>query len=389
MYSNVSAEYKLCEEPQTKSMELLQMEQNECYYDTCAKAIAPNNTKSQTTKPSKKKLIFFLLAILIFIIVASIVLAVAAYVDIVKVKNQLNSSYSYYANLSSRFEELTTNTDSELKALREEISYNFNSTNTIQQLVNHMQMFHIFDSCASITTISLPFSSGIYWIRSSDNSAVQVYCNTLSCNGVTGGWRRVAYLNTSDSGPIQCPSGLQIRIEPPSCRRNHSSAGCSSIFYSSHDILYSCIYGRVNAQQTGSLDGFRSQNFTVRPNTPMLEKNYVDGISLTHGLSPRKHIWTFSSTFYWSKSVDCTACNYHKPDFIGNDLSCEANRICTPGQLCFNQLWNGGPQQCFSNATFYRELPQPTTDDIELRVCRDEDRNNEDLLVTFVELYVL
>ena len=231
-----------CEEPHV--VELLHVERNECY-DTCAKAIAPNNTKSQTTKSSKKRLIFFLVAILIFIIVASIVLAVA---DFVKVKNQLNSSYSYYANLSIHFEELTTNTDSELKALREEISYKFNSTNTIQQLVNHMQMFHIFDSCASITTTSLPFSSGIYWIRSSDNSAVQVYCTTLSCNGVTGGWRRVAYLNTC-CGPIQCPRGLQMRIDPPSCRRNSSSAGCSSIFYSSHDIPYSCIYGRVNAHK--------------------------------------------------------------------------------------------------------------------------------------------
>ena len=388
MYSNVCAEYKLCEEPQTKSMELYCMEQNDCY-DTGAKAIAPNNTKSQTTKPSKKRLIFFLLAILIFIVVASIVLAVAAYVDIVKVKNQLNSSYSYYAILSSRFEELTTNTNSEF---REEISYKSNSTNTIQQLVNDIQTFHIFDSCASITTTSLPFSSGIYWIRSSDNSAVQVYCSTsitLSCHGVTGGWRRVAYLNTSDSGPIQCPSGLQIRIEPPSCRRNNSSAGCSSIFYSSHYIPYSCIYGRVNARQTGTLDGFMNEYGNVKSNTPTLEENYVDGISITHGLSPRKHIWTFSSSFYRSESVDCSACNFSKPDFIGNDLSCDVNRICTPGQLCFNQLWNGGPQQCFSNATFYRELPQSTTDDTELRVCRDEDRNNEDLLVTFVELYVL
>ena len=55
--------------------------------------------------------------------------------------------------LQSISKELTMYSDSELKALR-------NSTNIIQQnvenlktiLVSHMQMFHIFDSCASIMT---------------------------------------------------------------------------------------------------------------------------------------------------------------------------------------------------------------------------------------------
>ena len=37
------------------------------------------------------------------------------------------------------------------------------------------------------------------------------------------------------------------------------------------------------------------------------------------------------------------------------------------------------------HAWFYKQLPQPTSDDIEMRVCRDESANNENVAI---ELYV-
>jgi hypothetical protein len=40
------------------------------------------------------------------------------------------------------------------------------------------------------------------------------------------------------------------------------------------------------------------------------------------------------------------------------------------------------------HAWFYRQLSQPTTDDIEMRVCRDEDRENEDIQNQAIDLYV-
>jgi hypothetical protein len=33
-------------------------------------------------------------------------------------------------------------------------------------------------------------------------------------------------------------------------------------------------------------------------------------------------------------------------------------------------------------------LDSPTNDDIELRVCRDQERGNEDVLIEIVEIYV-
>ena len=66
-------------------------------------------------------------------------------------------------------------------------------------------------SCSSLPTAC---SSGYYWIRSSNGSAVQVYCDmdrVCGCSG-SGGWTRVAFLNITDPNQ-QCPGAwvLQTR----------------------------------------------------------------------------------------------------------------------------------------------------------------------------------
>ena len=54
-------------------------------------------------------------------------------------------------------------------------------------------------------------------------------------------------------------------------------------------------------------------------------------------------------------------------------------------------LWDGrgcilsNPCCSFNNPPwFYKQLPQPTTDDLEMRVCRDEDVGNEDIVWKFM-----
>ena len=69
---------------------------------------------------------------------------------------------------------------------------------------------------------------------------------------------------------------------------------------------------------------------------------------------------------------------------------------CTRGllhQCCI--LWDGrgcissNPCCSFNNPPwFYKQLPQPTTDNIEMRVCKDEDASNEDVAIEIVEIYV-
>ena len=86
------------------------------------------------------------------------------------------------------------------------------------------------------------------------------------------------------------------------------------------------------------------------------------------------------------------------PLFVGNDYFCDtAIDTGISGGVFYNDdpLWDGagcGPQStcCSFNSPpwFYKQLPQTTTDDIEMRVCRDQSRANEDIAIEIVELYV-
>ena len=61
-----------------------------------------------------------------------------------------------------------------------------------------------------------------------------------------------------------------------------------------------------------------------------------------------------------------------------------------------NLLWDGegcGPTNdcCELNnfLWFCTTLPEPTSDDLELRICRNEDSSNEDVIVSFVDITVM
>ena len=79
-----------------------------------------------------------------------------------------------------------------------------------------------------------------------------------------------------------------------------------------------------------------------------IEGTYADGVSLTHGRNPHHHIWTFVSAQDESDSSGSTIIVCH----------------CT------------------------NSLASRTTDEIELRMRRDELRSNEDVGLKSVELYV-
>ena len=70
-------------------------------------------------------------------------------------------------------------------------------------------------SIASCSSLSTSCSSGYYWVRSHNGTAVQVYCDmdrVCGCNS-TGGWMRIAHLNTSDPSQ-QCPNAWRLISTP-------------------------------------------------------------------------------------------------------------------------------------------------------------------------------
>jgi len=74
------------------------------------------------------------------------------------------------------------------------------------------------------------------------------------------------------------------------------------------------------------------------------------------------------------------------PSFVGNDYFCE--RAVTAS----DRLWDGQGEMASPPGVtapwFCKQLPQITTDDIEVRICGDEPTVNEDTPVEIIELYI-
>ena len=147
-------------------------------------------------------------------------------------------------------------------------------------------------------------------------------------------------------------------------------------------------------------------------NTHGLEEIYMDGVSLTHGApGSRQHIWTFVAAFTETRSpyptqfnCACTNTEVNWPhqvySYIGNNYFCATGNPGPGNDLnaiyADDPLWDG--EGCgATNACcqlnnppwFCTTLPQPTTDDIEMRVCNNEGETNEDVIMSFANINIM
>ena len=256
-------------------------------------------------------------------------------------------------------------------------------------------------SCEEIASASQP---GEFWIIDNDSQMpTRVYCDTRkSCGNNTREWTRVAYIDMTDISQ-QCPDGFNLitRTEAP-LRTCGGRAGCVSITFPVNGIEYGHVYGQIKAYQFATTDAFLAY---YRNRAVTIDDNYVDGVSLTYGQSPRKHIWTFAAAHAEELAQNyvcpCTRTDVPYtglvPPFIGQDYFCETGGE-RHSQLLFyadDPLWDGqgcgGTSTCcsFNNPPYFcKQLQQPTTDDIELRLCVDEHPGNEDVPIELVEIYI-
>ena len=222
----------------------------------------------------------------------------------------------------------------------------------------------------------------------------------FTCNG-TPGWRRVAFINMTDTS-YNCPTGLNLTsYSKRTCGRSHTERrGCSSTTFSVGGITYSRVCGRIRGYQFGLTSAFF---FSGRG----INSYYVDGISLTHGdADGRQHIWTFASGLsevvetFPRESCPCDTSQHGTvPAFVGNDYFCESgfhsewnfNSMLYPNDV----LWDG--QDCTANSTccqlnnppwFTKNLPTATTDNIELRICTSNPPSTDDVPIELIELYI-
>ena len=91
-----------------------------------------------------------------------------------------------------------------------------------------------------------------------------------------GGWMKVAEMY------CDCPSGFVESNETGIHQCRIGENRCLSVNYPTFDVSYSSVCGGISAYQVGSTDAFRG---TSDPDTTV-DSNYVDGVSLTHGINP-------------------------------------------------------------------------------------------------------
>ena len=189
-------------------------------------------------------------------------------------------------------------------------------------------------------------------IKNATRDLLQELPASFYCGG--SGWRRVAYLNMSDSSQ-QCPSVWQEITTPHrTCGRRSTGADCEGLTYTTGSEQYDQVCGRIISYQLGHTDSFNGAGYSIN-------SYYVEGISVTHG-SPRQHIWTFAAGYDeltgGSSRCPCvtgSTSGSRIPSFVGQNYFCESgltrysNGINYPFFSNGDPLWDG--QGCGLNST--------------------------------------
>ena len=265
-------------------------------------------------------------------------------------------------------------------------------------------------SCRAVHDRYPDAQSDYYWISKSGSNAVKMYCDmTRTCGSLTGGWMRVANIDMTNTSQ-QCPTGLTLIPSPKRLCDLTRSVTCVSNTFTTQEVEYTHVCGRVIGYQNNAPIAFHYNRQNGFYND--IDRYYVFGVSLTHGQNPRKHIWTFAgasdeTTRDTTFKCPCTNTAISPPSipsFIGNDYFCDTalsvhyNSFSGNTRLHTSKpLWDG--EGCGSSDTccsfpggsstppwFAKDLPSPTTDNIEMRLCRPNWDGSTP--IEMVELYV-
>ena len=261
-------------------------------------------------------------------------------------------------------------------------------------------------SCKKIAELRPSYESGYYWIQGA-SGAVKVYCEMGTNNtfGESGGWMRIANVDMGNN-QSQCPPGLVYSITEGRrlCRNPNLAPGCYSTTFNTQGVKYRQVCGKVIGYQYYQTNAFGPSRVT-----PGITQTYVDGVSITHG-SPRQHVWTLAAAHDEAlipngHHAEYTACpcfnpsvtfNGVIPSFVGEDYYCETGSRNVAEQRYYfdDPLWDGegceGENECCDRGGpwFCKQLPQPTQDDIEMRLCTNSVNSDEDVLLEKIKFFI-
>ena len=226
--------------------------------------------------------------------------------------------------------------------------------------------------------------SGYYWVQSlapENGKPVKVFCDMHGecCDG-KGVYTEVANFDKNDPWKM-CPTSLRQVDTPRKCCAKKRSDSCDSVTFPTYGFPYSRVCGEVSAYLFGSPDGLRNKD------SSNIDGIYLDGISITHGQNPRQHIWSFVVTFRNCSCAEDTIAT------LGEDYYCDNGgyhgrwkSVWHPTRLFQGRCQDGN--QCCSSRIFCKELPKPTSDDIEVRLCTDQSLFDENIGLELIKLYI-
>ena len=181
-------------------------------------------SKSEGTPKARRLVYWALLVVVVALVLVVEVIAclVFTFVEVSAIKSKVKSLQQYTQQinvtsmnrcdtLASMFQSLNMLFEASLSQVNHTLlNLSLLHENNTQVLICNP------NSCASIILFAPSLPSGDYWIRSSNGSAVRVYCDmTRSCGNITGGWMRVAELDMTDP-TILYPSNLMLQTEDSS-----------------------------------------------------------------------------------------------------------------------------------------------------------------------------
>ena len=210
-------------------------------------------------------------------------------------------------------------------------------------------------------------------------------------------WKLVGKLDMSD--PFQkCPGSLSKISSPRASCGKSTGASCNGFTVPASGVSYKTVCGRFRGYQIASTDCFAEL-----AGQSSIEGPYVDGISITYGApGKRQHIFTYAVGIM-ENGPDPHKCpcsgGSEPPAYVGSDYYCESGNTGPSWESRFyheDPLWDG--QQCGGHegtccnppnlGWFCKKFSTAITEDIEVRLCVDQDLQDENVALEFFELYI-
>lgn len=250
-------------------------------------------------------------------------------------------------------------------------------------------------SCSEVLQCNASAVTGYHLVNTPDGMSKRIYCDFEGVHcGNTSGWMR-AELNKLRSTGLCAPGLTEHTINNKTfCTLSLSYSGCNNMEFKTFGFNYTQVCGFVLGYKYNSPHAFISYG--------TINSAYVEGVSITHGTSPHKHIWTYAAGYKDSTTNDGNCpCNSapsagsSAPLFVGEDYYCEST-TSTSGWQTDDPLWDGhqcggDESPCCNHAGlpwFRKDLKEYTTDDIDVRLCLDGDSSSENVGIEHIELYV-